>query len=86
MAQKYVKEFLDRGVWGELDYLIVDLPPGTGDIPRAGCYLELFFRARYFFTQGDVPVITGGDRERFVCSEEIIEHILLGFNRFPGNQ
>lgn len=33
MAQKYVKEFLDRGMWGELDYLIVDLPPGTGDIP-----------------------------------------------------
>lgn len=33
MAQKYVKEFLDRGLWGELDYMIVDLPPGTGDIP-----------------------------------------------------
>ncbi|NLG42295.1 MAG: Mrp/NBP35 family ATP-binding protein [Phycisphaerae bacterium] len=33
MAQKYVKEFLDRGAWGELDYLLVDLPPGTGDIP-----------------------------------------------------
>ncbi len=33
MAQKYVKEFLDRGRWGQLDYLIVDLPPGTGDIP-----------------------------------------------------
>ena len=33
MAQKYVKEFLDRGHWGELDYLFVDLPPGTGDIP-----------------------------------------------------
>ncbi|MBI5863315.1 MAG: P-loop NTPase [Planctomycetes bacterium] len=33
MAQKYVKEFLDRGRWGELDHLIVDLPPGTGDIP-----------------------------------------------------
>ncbi len=33
MAQKYIKEFLDRGQWGELDYLIVDLPPGTGDIP-----------------------------------------------------
>lgn len=33
LAQKYVKEFLERGDWGELDYLIVDLPPGTGDIP-----------------------------------------------------
>lgn len=33
MAQKYVKEFLDRGLWGEVDFLIVDLPPGTGDIP-----------------------------------------------------
>lgn len=33
MAQKYVKEFLERCVWGELDCLIVDLPPGTGDIP-----------------------------------------------------
>jgi ATP-binding protein involved in chromosome partitioning len=33
MAQKYVKEFLDRADWGELDYLFVDLPPGTGDIP-----------------------------------------------------
>jgi ATP-binding protein involved in chromosome partitioning len=33
MAQKYVKEFLERGNWGELDCLIVDLPPGTGDIP-----------------------------------------------------
>ena len=33
MAQKYVKEFLDRTDCGELDYLFVDLPPGTGDIP-----------------------------------------------------
>lgn len=33
MAQKYVREFLERGDWGQLDYLIVDLPPGTGDIP-----------------------------------------------------
>ena len=33
LAQKYLKEMLERGRWGELDVLIVDLPPGTGDIP-----------------------------------------------------
>jgi ATP-binding protein involved in chromosome partitioning len=33
MAQKYLTEFLERTNWGEIDYLIVDLPPGTGDVP-----------------------------------------------------
>lgn len=27
-----IKQFLQEVVWGELDYLIIDLPPGTGDV------------------------------------------------------
>lgn len=32
MASKALNELLHKTVWGELDYLIIDLPPGTGDI------------------------------------------------------
>ncbi len=32
MASGAIKQFLSDVVWGELDYLIFDMPPGTGDI------------------------------------------------------
>jgi len=32
MLHSVIQQFLRSVVWGELDYLIVDLPPGTGDV------------------------------------------------------
>jgi ATP-binding protein involved in chromosome partitioning len=37
MLHKMVQEFLGRVDWGELDYLVIDLPPGTGDIQLSLC-------------------------------------------------
>ena len=37
MASKALTQLFYDTVWGELDYLIVDLPPGTGDIQISLC-------------------------------------------------
>ena len=35
MLSKALEQFLKQVQWGDLDYLIIDLPPGTGDIQMA---------------------------------------------------
>ncbi len=35
MLSKALEQFLHQVAWGELDYLVIDLPPGTGDIQMA---------------------------------------------------
>ena len=35
MLSKALEQFLKQVEWGELDYLLIDMPPGTGDIQMA---------------------------------------------------
>lgn len=37
MKNSVIKQFLQDVKWGELDYLVVDCPPGTGDEPLGVC-------------------------------------------------
>ena len=37
MLDSVIRQFLRDVIWGELDYLIVDLPPGTGDAQLTIC-------------------------------------------------
>lgn len=32
MIHKAIKQILTETLWGDLDYLVIDLPPGTGDV------------------------------------------------------
>jgi len=33
LKMKAIRQFLEETNWGELDYMVIDLPPGTGDEP-----------------------------------------------------
>src|SRR5438270_557948 len=37
MLHSIIRQFLSSVEWGTLDYLIVDLPPGTGGADQVGC-------------------------------------------------
>jgi ATP-binding protein involved in chromosome partitioning len=56
MLHKTVQHFLGKVQWGELDYLIVDLPPGTGDVQLTLCQAIPLTGAAVVSTPQDVAL------------------------------
>ncbi len=54
MLHKMVENFLGGVEWGELDYLVVDLPPGTGDVQLSLCQMVPITGAVIVSTPQDV--------------------------------
>mgnify|MGYP006194562863 CR=1 FL=1 len=54
MLHKALTQFLEDVAWGELDYLLVDLPPGTGDVSMTLAQLLPLFNR---FDHGAFPVV-----------------------------
>ena len=57
MLHKMINEFLGSVEWGELDYLIVDLPPGTGDVQLSLCQTVPLTGAAIVSTPQDVALL-----------------------------
>lgn len=53
LLHKAIQEFLTLVEWGELDYLLIDLPPGTGDVPLS--LAQLLPRARMIIVTTPQP-------------------------------
>lgn len=56
MLQKIVRQFLRQVEWGDLDYLVVDLPPGTGDAQLSLTQLVRLDGGVFVTTPEDVAV------------------------------
>jgi ATP-binding protein involved in chromosome partitioning len=56
MLHKTIEQFLGGVEWGELDYLVVDLPPGTGDVQLSLCQMIPLTGAAVVSTPQDVAL------------------------------
>lgn len=75
MVHKLLQQFLEDVAWGELDYLIVDLPPGTGDAQLSLSQLVPITGAVMVTTPQEVSVI---DVEKAMAMWKRVEVPVLG--------
>ena len=75
MVHKLLQQFIEDVDWGELDYLVVDLPPGTGDAQLSLSQLLPVTGAVMVTTPQEVSVI---DVEKALAMWQKVEVPVLG--------
>jgi ATP-binding protein involved in chromosome partitioning len=75
MVHKLLQQFIEDVQWGELDYLVVDLPPGTGDAQLSLSQLLPITGAVMVTTPQEVSVI---DVEKALSMWQRVEVPVLG--------
>ncbi|MDO8461602.1 MAG: Mrp/NBP35 family ATP-binding protein [Deltaproteobacteria bacterium] len=75
MLGKMLQQFLEQVEWGALDYLIIDLPPGTGDVQLSLAQLIPLSGAVVVTTPQDVAL---ADVKRAIKMFEVTKVPLLG--------
>jgi ATP-binding protein involved in chromosome partitioning len=75
MVHKLLQQFIEDVEWGELDYLVVDLPPGTGDAQLSLSQLLPITGAVMVSTPQEVSVI---DVEKALAMWQRVEVPVLG--------
>jgi ATP-binding protein involved in chromosome partitioning len=75
MVGKLLQQFIEDVEWGELDYLVVDLPPGTGDAQLSLSQLLPITGAVMVTTPQEVSVI---DVEKAMAMWQRVEVPVLG--------
>ena len=75
MVHKLLQQFIEDVEWGELDYLLVDLPPGTGDAQLSLSQLLPITGAVMVSTPQEVSVI---DVEKALAMWQRVEVPVLG--------
>ena len=66
MVTKYTQQFLRQVEWGDLDYLVLDLPPGTGDIQLTIVQTVALAGVVIVTTPQEVALIDARDRKSVV--------------------
>jgi ATP-binding protein involved in chromosome partitioning len=85
MLHKAIQQFLEDVDWGELDYLLLDLPPGTGDVSMT--LATLLPQARFLLVTTPQPAAQSVARRAAEMAAKVdleVLGVIENMSAFPG--